>query len=235
MTRELKTPSALLALARTRRMQRAMAHAYLHRNEPIPSLRGTLGFVTATACVADEIGARGHTMSIAGVAVAEKIAYVVEELGEQEAPIVYKLYLDGPRYGHLVPVHAWYEQCDDAREIRARLAEVQKTLAPVTRATTEAWMLSTRVVQRRALRVVHDGAPDEQLRKFSLQLNVEPVSGHGPSGRTTVTAFLRPNATLSDVWLLPEGDAIARVTFCGIPSGLGVSKDTVVLLTDVLR
>jgi len=37
-------------------------------------------------------------------------------------------------------------------------------------------MLSTRVVQRRALRVAGQDAP---IRKFALQLRVEPVSGVG--------------------------------------------------------
>ena len=94
-------------------------------------------------------------------------------------------------------------------------------------------MLSTRIVQRRALRV--GGAVacgDLPIRKFALQLAIEPVSGTGPSGKTTVTAFLRPQAQLAEVWLLPGGEAaIARVTYTGIPSGLGLDKDTVVLLT----
>jgi hypothetical protein len=60
------------------------------------------------------------------------------------------------------------------------------------------------------------------------------VSGHGPSGKTTVTAFLRPQAQLADVWSLSSGEAIARVTYTGIPSGLGLPKDTVVLLTSGL-
>ena len=91
-------------------------------------------------------------------------------------------------------------------------------------------MLSTRVVQRRALRVVDHHTP---IRKFALQLSVEPVSGTGPSGKSTVTAFLRPNAELVEVWSV--GDAsVARVTFTGIPSGLGLLKDTVILLTDRL-
>jgi hypothetical protein len=60
---------------------------------------------------------------------------------------------------------------------------------------------------------------------------VEPVSGVGPSGKTTVTAFLRPGAQLAEVWSLSSGEAIARVTFTGIPSGTGLTKDTVLLLT----
>jgi hypothetical protein len=96
-------------------------------------------------------------------------------------------------------------------------------------------MLSTRIVQRRALRV--STCSSLPIRKYALQLVVEPVRGHGPSGRSTVTAFLSPHARLSEVWSLagsPEAPcdlAIARVTFTGIPSGPGLNKDTVVLLT----
>jgi hypothetical protein len=102
-------------------------------------------------------------------------------------------------------------------------------------AAPEAWMLSTRIVQRRALRV--SGCAALPIRKFALQLVVEPVRGLGPSGRSTVTAFLQPHAALTGVWALarPDDDlaatAIARVTFTGIPSGTGRTKDTVVLLT----
>jgi hypothetical protein len=160
---------------------------------------------------------------------------VVEELGNGDAPVVYRLFLDGPRHGHLVPIRAWYEHADDAYEIRSRLAAVQQTLLPVIQTQPEAWMLSTRVVQRRALRVVDGNHEIGSIRKFALQLAVEPTNGAGPSGKTTVTAFLRPNATLADVWLLPDGDALARVSYTGIPSGVGLTKDTVVLLTDLLR
>jgi hypothetical protein len=48
-----------------------------------------------------------------------------------------------------------------------------------------------------------------------------------------VTAFLRPEARLAEVWLAPgeKATAIARVTYLGVPSGLGYPKDTMVLLT----
>jgi len=53
-----------------------------------------------------------------------------------------------------------------------------------------------------------------------------------------VTAFLQPHAQLAEVWSLAPADrgqppeiAIARVTFTGIPSGTGLTKDTVLLLT----
>ncbi len=239
MSREAKSPSALIALARTRRMQRALAHAYLHRGAPMPTLRSSLGYMTTTACVTDgdTDARRGHRMRVLGVARAEAVVYVVEELGgEDDTPIVYRLWLRGPRQGHLVPLHAWYELADDVAELRARIAALGETLEPVCGSTAEAWMLSTRIVQRRALRLPGPGAcADLPIRKFALQLIVEPVSGPGPSGKTTVTAFLRPTAQLVDVWTLPGGDsAIARVSYTGIPTGLGLDKDTVLLLTSGL-
>jgi hypothetical protein len=233
VNREAKSPSALIALARTRRMQRALAHAYLHRGAPMPTLRSSLGYMTATACVADDAAQRGHRMRLLGVARAEAVAYVVEELGgEEDTPIVYRLWLRGARLGHLVPLHAWYERSADVRELRARIDALAATLEPVPRSTTEAWMLSTRIVQRRALRVAGPSrCSDLPIRKFALQLQIEPVSGHGPSGKTTVTAFLRPQAQLAEVWSLGGDEAIARISYTGIPSGPGLSKDTVVLLT----
>lgn len=210
-------------------MQRALAHAYIHRDAPMPTLRLSLGFMTSTATTTENAGALDHRMTVLGVSHAEQVAYVVEDISAHEAPIIYRLWLAGPRAGHLVPIHAWYEQCEDAGEIRARIAAVATTLEPITPTTTEAWMLSTRVVQRRALRVAGQDAP---IRKFALQLRVEPVSGYGPTGHTTVTAFLRPHAELAEVWALSDGAAIARVTYTGIPSGIGSTKDTVVLLTE---
>jgi hypothetical protein len=231
VNRDAKTQTALIALARTRRMQRALAHAYIHRDAPLPTLRLSLGYMTSTACTTDEVSGLGHRMTLLGVAHAEGVAYVVEDISDNDAPIIYRLWLRGARAGHLVPIHAWYEQSADAAEIRARIAAIATTLEPCGNSTKEAWMLSTRIVQRRALRVA--GKEEAPIRKFALQLRVEPVSGHGPSGHTTVTAFLRPGATLAEVWSVPnESAAIARVTYTGIPSGLGLAKDTMVLLTE---
>ncbi|MFN0247229.1 MAG: hypothetical protein ACKV2T_10105 [Kofleriaceae bacterium] len=239
MNRDAKTQSALIALARSRRMQRALAHAHIHRHAPMPTLKSSLGYMTSTARVTDDATTLSHRMSLLGVHVNEGIAYVVEELGENELPIVYRLWLRGPRQGYLVPVHAWYEQGNTPAALaflRANIAELAPKLEPVVKTTSEAWMLSTRIVQRRALRVAGPSAcADLPIRKFALQLAVEPVSGHGPSGKTTVTAFLRPQAQLVDVWTLPGGDAaIARVSYTGIPTGLGLDKDTVLLLTSGL-
>jgi hypothetical protein len=235
VTRDAKSQTALIALARTRRMQRALAHAYLHRGAPMPTLRSSLGYMTTTACVTDDAppAQLGHRMTVLGAAYAEGVVYIVEELGgEDDTPIVYRLWLRGPRQGHLIPVHAWYEHLDDPAQIRARLDAIRPTLDPLDPSAAEAWMLSTRIVQRRALRVGRPGAcADLPIRKFALQLHVEPVSGRGASGKTTVTAFLRPHAQLAEAWALDNGDALARVTYAGIPSGAGLAKDTVVLLT----
>lgn len=236
MNRDAKNQSALIALARSRRMQRALSHAYLHRNAPMPTLKSSLGYMTSTACVTEDATAIAHRMTMLGVARNEGVAYIVEEIGADETPIVYRLWLRGPRQGYLVPMHAWYEHCDDAQEIRAKIAELAPRLEMPITATPEAWMLSTRIVQRRALRVASGtGCHDLPIRKFALQLVIEPVNGSGPSGKTTVTAFLRPQAQLEEVWLLPGGAAaVARVSFTGIPSGLGLDKDTMMLLTEGL-
>ncbi len=235
MNRDIKTQATLIALARTRRMQRALAHAYLHRDAPLPTLHSSLGYMTTTARVTDEAASVGHRMTVLGIARMEGVAYIVEEIGDDSAPVVYRLYLRGARQGHLVPIHAWYEHGDDDDEIRARVAALAPLLDPARPAAPEAWMLSTRIVQRRALRV--STCSSLPIRKYALQLVVEPVRGHGPSGRSTVTAFLSPHARLTEVWSLartpdaPCDLAIARVTFTGIPSGPGFNKDTVVLLT----
>jgi hypothetical protein len=229
VNRDAKTQSALIALARTRRMQRALAHAYIHRDAPLPTLRLSLGFMTSTARTTDECNELGHRMSVLGYGRDEGVAYIVEDLAMGDAPIVYRLFLRGPRAGHHVPIHAWYEH-DDQDVIRGRIAKLAATLEPCPKTTAEAWMLSTRVVQRRALRVAGQEAP---IRKFALQLRIEPVSGIGPLGSTTVTAFLRPEATLVEAFAIPgETSVLARVSFTGVPSGLGLSKDTIVLLSE---
>ena len=229
MNRDVLSPATLTALAQTRRRQRALAHAHLHRDAPMPTLRSSLGFMMSTARIAEECDAPAHHITVLGVARGEDVAYVIEELGEDLAPIAYRLWLAGPRAGHLVPIRAWYEHCDDAAEIRARIATIAPTLAPLQQATAEAWMLSTRVVHRRALRVAGAALP---IRKFALQLRVEPVGDPGASGQTTVTAFLDAHAELSCAWLLPDGGALARVTYTGIPSGVGGKKDVVILLAE---
>jgi hypothetical protein len=183
-------------------------------------------------------------MTVLGVSRDDGVAYVIEEIGGDNGPIVYRLYLRGPRQGHLIPLRAWYEHSENVGELRAKIAALTPTLEPVLPIARETWMLSTRIVQRRALTLTGPSAHSElPIRKFSLQLLVEPVRGDGPSGRSTVTAFLHPHAQLTEVWSIASPSeangtcdvAIARVTFSGIPSGTGLTKDTVVLLTTGLE
>ena len=58
VNRDTKTSSTLIALARNRRMQRALAHASLHRNAAMPTLRSSLGYMTTTARVTDGLSER---------------------------------------------------------------------------------------------------------------------------------------------------------------------------------
>lgn len=256
--RDLKQQASLIALARMRRMQRALAHASLHHDAPLPGLRHCLGYLTATARITGAPLGPGHRMQVLGVAREEAAVYVVEDLGADDAPIAYRLALRGPRAGHLVPMHAWYERAEDAQEIRGLIAALAARLTPLDALAPEAWMLSTRIVQRRALHLASEACGALPIRKFALQLVVEPVelgfakrgsdaewqrgvvdnlqrpaSGH--VGKTTVTAFLQPQAQLSAAWALPslgsphDALALVRVTYCGIPSG--EAKDTVILLT----
>ena len=228
--RSQSSQASLIALARTRRTQRALAHAYLHHSSPLPTLRLSLGFMLQTACTTEEVAGLGHRMTVLGVHRREACVYVLEELLPNEAPIVYRLFLGGARAGHLVPIQAWYEHDVSPAEIRARIDQLELERCPKT--ATEAWMLSTRVVQRRALRVAGQELP---IRKFALQLRVEPVAGIGATGATTVTAFLRPDARLVEVLALPgahAGGVLARVSYMGVPSGLGLAKETIVLITE---
>ena len=141
--------NGLLALARARRMQRALAHAALHRGTPLPTLRSSLGYMTTTARVTEDatvlgqpsrgsVGpgvARplphrslvlGHCMTVLGISRFDGVAYVVEDIGADDAPIVYRLYLRGPRQGHLVPLRAWYEHSENVSELRARIAALDR-------------------------------------------------------------------------------------------------------------
>ena len=169
-------------------MQRALAHAYIHRDAPLPTLRLSLGFMTSTACTTDEVDwprpphdrarrrARPKASRTSSRSSAKRTHRSSIGCGcAVRAPVISCRSTRGTSSAH------------DAAEIRARIAAIATTLEPVGSSTTEAWMLSTRIVQRRALRVA--GKDEPPIRKFALQLRVEPVSGVGPSGHTTVTAF----------------------------------------------
>ena len=73
--------------------------------------------------------------SVLGISWFDGIAYIAEDIGDDDAPIVYRLYLRGPRQGHLVPLHAW---CDPAAELRAKIAALAPTLEPAPPTAREA-------------------------------------------------------------------------------------------------
>jgi hypothetical protein len=51
-------------------------------------------------------------------------------------------------------------------------------------------------------------------------------------GRAVATAYLRPRAALASVWLVPGAPlAIVLVSYCGVPTGVGVDKQLAVLAT----
>src|SRR3569832_2243787 len=104
VNRDSKTQATLIALARMRRTQRALAHAYLHGDAPLPTLRSSLGYMTTTARVTEDATTLGHRMTVLGISRPGGVAYVVEEISGDDAPIVYRLHLRGPRQGHLVPL-----------------------------------------------------------------------------------------------------------------------------------
>jgi hypothetical protein len=72
------------------------------------------------------------------------------------------------------------------------------------------------------------------IRKFAIGLTVQQRIGGFmvAQGRTVATAYLRPRATLASMWVVPgEPIAVALVTYCGVPTGVGVDKQVAVLAT----
>ena len=66
-----------------------------------------------------------------------------------------------------------------------------------------------------------------------VQLTVEPLISGNPSGtaRTVVTAYLRPRAHLDRTWAVPgEPWALARVSYVGVPEGVGLEKHVAMLV-----
>ena len=115
------------------------------------------------------------------------------------------------------------------------LARMKVELTPLAPLPLAGFELTTRVIQRRGLRVSSDGSP---IRKFALSLGVrQQVGGFtAAAGRQVVTAYLRPRAALRQGFALPGGaGAVAIVTFCGTPLGVGADRDAAVLVTPPLH
>ena len=225
-------------VARTRRAPRAIRKARELARAPMPTLRQSMAYLMSTTRIADETVATGHHLELLGMHRDEHALYFAESMHEgpvtdvdddldDGVPLVYRMHLRGAHAGHLIPLASWYDDAAIA-QLPERIAALTARLAVLPATDPEQWMLTTRVIQHRAIRVVGSDLP---VRKFALQLTVEPGDVVGPPTRAVVTAYLRPRASLDAAWSVPGHDAaVVRVTYLGVPSGLGLPKQTALLV-----
>ena len=179
-------------------------------------MRATMSFLTSTSSTASELPGPPpvHRLEVVGYDRAGGRVVLREHLGGQVSSAI--LATTGASAGTTIPL---------ARGTGA----ATHSLVPFDPADLRGWELETRVIQRRGLRVFGDRAP---IRKFALGLTVQQRLGGVlvAHGRAVATAYLRPRATLASVWLVP-GDAlaVALITFCGVPTGVGVDRQIAVL------
>ncbi|HVV86197.1 MAG TPA: hypothetical protein VHE35_24245, partial [Kofleriaceae bacterium] len=182
-------------------------------------LRTTMSFVLGTSSTASEApaDAPSHHLDVVGYDRTADRLVLREQIGDDPAIAVYSVMpVAGPSAGTAIPL---------AHGTRAAL----RPLVPVEAADLHGWELTTRVIQRRGLRVFGDLAP---IRKFALALTVQHrVGGLAiAQGRAVTTAYLRPRATLASVWTVPGRPiAVALVSYCGVPTGIGVDKQVAIL------
>jgi hypothetical protein len=200
-------------------------------------MRTSISFLTTTTATAPVARASGvpHALELLGLDRTQRTIYFVESVGGA-TPLVHVMHLDGEHAGRLTVARSLYDGAPDRVALRVsdRIALLRASLEPLEEVETDAWLLTTRVLQRRALRIPGGTPP---IRKFVLALAVEPIATVGDTrvGKTTVTAYLRARASLDRVWLVPAlpglGDqlAIARITYLGVPSEVGHDKQTAVL------
>ena len=187
-------------------------------------MRASLSFLTSTSTTGDDRASApaAHTLEVLGYDRASHRIVARERCGEHVESIVV-IHARGEHAG--VPMAL----APDA------LARLRLDLVPMTPLPLAGLELTTRVVQRRGLRVSSDGTP---IRKFALALGVRQHVGGSPTGagRQVVTAYLRPRATLRQAWMLPGGlGALAVVGFCGSPIGIGADREAGVLVLPALH
>lgn len=190
-------------------------------------MRASISYLTSTAATAAPLPTRQgpHRLDVLGYHHGDRAVYLAEEVGAS-FPVVHAVRTRGLHAGRMIPMRSWYERGD----VGARIAALAAELTPIDSIDPDAWALTTRVVQRRALRLPDGARP---IRKFALQLTVEPLIATDDSvrGRTVVTAYLRPRARLDAVWAIPgEALALARVTYVGVPEGIGLDKQVAMLV-----
>ncbi len=199
------------------------------RSEPRrpTSMRASLSFWTATAATADELAPAAiverQELEVLGWERATRRVYLVERAGARTTLFV--IATTGEHAGATLPLSGDLE----------RVARLRATLTPLVASPARSWELTTRVVQRRGLRLASMARP---VRKFALGVTVCQRIGGVPvaGGRATVTAYLRPRVVLDRVWQVPgENVAVAVVTYCGVPAGVGLDRRAAILATPTLQ
>jgi hypothetical protein len=181
-------------------------------------MHSTLTFLTSTSTTASEpaVVPPAHQLEILGLDRASGRVFVRERTGAKSTIAV--IATSGGAAGTTIPL---------APGTRA----AERPLQPLAPLDPHGWELTTRVIQRRGLRVLGDDTP---IRKFALGLTVQQRLGGTlvAHGRAVATAYLRPRAALLSVWSVPGAAiAIALVAYCGVPTGIGVDKQIAVLAT----
>lgn len=189
-----------------------------------PTMRASLSFLTTTSSTGDDRLAQPtrHWLEVIGYERATRRIYAREHAG------------DTVRHVLAIPTSG-----EDAGAPLAlapdALTRLGGRLDAMTCVDPRGYELTTRVIQRRGLRVTGVATP---IRKFALALGFRHhVAGVVVSaGRQVVTAYLRPRATLRQVWVVPgQPMALAIVSFCGAPVGVGADKEAPVLAMPALH
>ncbi len=183
-------------------------------------MRTTMSFLTSTSAIAGELptAAPRHQLVVEGYDRAGGRIVLREHVGAESALAL--LSATGPNRGTTIT-------------LARGTAPGRRPLSPLVEVDRAGWELTTRVIQRRGLRLFGEQVP---IRKFALGLTVEHRPGGvlAAHGRVVATAYLRPRASITAVWAVPdEPIAVAIVTYCGVPTGLGVDKQIAVLAAPV--
>jgi hypothetical protein len=182
-------------------------------------MRASISYLTSTSATAAPLPVLhgAHRLDVLGYHRGERAIYLREDVGAV-MPLLHVIRTRGEYAGRMIALRG------------DRMSGVLDELVHMDPLETDMWSLTTRVVQRRALKLPEGGRP---IRKFALQLTVEAVAATADSvrGRTVVTAYLRPRAHLDRVWSIPgESLALARVTYVGVPEGVGLDKQVGLLV-----
>jgi hypothetical protein len=189
-----------------------------------PAMRASLSFLTTTSPTGDDRLAlpTRHSLDVVGYDRASRRIYARE--------------LAGDVVRHIVAIPTSGEGAGTTLSLAPdALDRLGLHLDPMVCVDPRGYELTTRVIQRRGLRI--SGVPTP-IRKFALALGFRHhLAGMVISaGRLVVTAYLRPRVALRQVWVVPgQPLALAIVTYCGAPVGIGADKEAAVLATPALH